>query len=264
MKSTDNTPAVYSAISKGVYSAFYKGVRPLQVLQVLPCFALRLDGVNTFIQSQNRLINPNGDNTIEFWTPEDFSASRAIISQGITNLTASREFQLFTNSLGQMFMVMGGTSTQIATGVTLGPSTKYGIVQTGNQVQLFLGGVDGTLLRTTTVSDGGAREPTAPTMIGARNSGALNTPVTFYKGLMPDIRINNNYYPLDARNQAIQLAQPDNGNPLTLFNVVPEQWEDIPCNLRKTPTPIWSPPDFRDNSFLDLDTELDLHIELEE
>jgi hypothetical protein len=54
----------------------------------------------------------------------------------------------------------------------------------------------------------------------------------FHKGFIYYIKINGQFYPLDRVNQAIQPSKPDNGNPITLFNVVNEQWKEITPNTR--------------------------------
>jgi hypothetical protein len=89
---------------------------------------------------------------------------------------------------------------------------------------------DGSVNNVFNYARGAAREANAVTILGARLSGASR--LNYFDTLFPDIKINGNYYPLDAKGQAIQLAQPDNGNPLTLFNTVPEQWEQVPCSIR--------------------------------
>ena len=222
MKSTDNTPAAYGAIRKGVYSAFYKGVRPLQQQQ---CFAINLNGSSSYGQFASRLHNPDGDNTYEFWTPAVLSGSQMIITQTNQATLASSEFRLFTNG-GQLRIVRGGTETTLVSS-GLQAFTRYVLTQIGNAATVTQGE---TVIASVTALSGAAREPSAPTRLGVRSSGG--SLVNFFAGLFPDVRINGNYYPLDAKGQAIQNAVPDNGNPLTLFNTVPDQWEQVSCGLR--------------------------------
>lgn len=177
------------------------------------CFALNFDGVNTFGQFANRLINPDGDIEIEFWTPSSVAAGtqRVILSQAVATDQAAKEFELFIpSSTGNLGVTLGGATSAPLLASELLPATKYRFRYVGNQMTTTNLATGVTVTRTLT--RGSAREPTAVTRLGSSGIGT-----SFYIGLMPDIKINGIYYPLDSRSQAVQLAQP-NGLGAELLN----------------------------------------------
>jgi hypothetical protein len=197
---------------------FFRQIEPPQ-----QCFALRLDGVNTFIQAQDRLIDPDGDIDIE-WYQQGVPATggRTILTQADSATISNRELLLRWIN-GNMDFSVGGTSViTLSNGVAIS-NGKWRVTMIGNVVSAYLNNV---LVFTNNRVRGAAREPVAPTRLGVRfNAG---TPAEFFQGILAWVRINNAYYPLDARNQAIQLARPDglgaelrpsNGAPLP-FTVV--------------------------------------------
>lgn len=190
------------------------------------CQAIRFNGANNYGQFANRLIDPEGDVDIEFWTPSVKGRSMAIIAQAID--VTGGEFQIIANSSLQLRFVLGGGGfTTLAENAQWEVSTRYRVTFIGNTLTLYSS--NNNVISQITYNRGTFREPSAKTVIGRRD-------VTFYfSGLFPDIRINGNYYPLADRGQSVQHSVPDNGNPLTLFNTVPEQWEPISCNLRPQP-----------------------------
>jgi hypothetical protein len=187
-------------------------------------FSPNFNGVNSFGRLQNRAINPDGDNVFEFWSPAVMGGT--IMAQSISNNISAREFHLFTDAT-TIGIVYGGTITHImTTSQGFKVNTRYGLSLIGGVVQLFEGGLGGALVRTGGFNRGAAREPTAQTLIGCRGNGAGSF-AGFFSGLQHDVRINGARWPMGERNQTIQPSTPP-GNNMTLFNVVPEQWREIP------------------------------------
>lgn len=168
------------------------------------------DGNDDRGQLFDRLINPDGDNSYEFWTPPVTTGSaQTLISQNITGTTSAREFDLFMTSLGNLAVIRGGTQTTIfqpAQGLKL--ATKYGLRQTGDFIEIFEGGLNGPRVRTVTAPTGAAREPTAPTNISCRGAGT-GSYGSFAQGPQRDIRINGVLWPIDEPFQIAQLPSPD-------------------------------------------------------
>lgn len=170
-------------------------------------FAPNFDGVDEYGVLATRAINPDGDNTLEFFTPPSFSLFRSIICQNISSNGANREFTLVTGPDGLLVRI-GGVETAIMTiAQGLKVSTYYGLSLIGTTAQVYEGGLGGSLVATTSFTKGAAREPTAQTIIGARGNGA-GLFASFYQGLQYNIRINGVLWSMDQRNQAIQLPEP--------------------------------------------------------
>ena len=206
----------YGVASQGIDQS---GIKAAQTRWVY-----NFDGVDDRGSLQFRAINPDGDNTFEFWSPDNFSAFRGVICQSISATTSAREFTLVTGSYG-LLVRLGGTETVIMSlAQGFKQSTRYGLTLIGNTAQVFEGGLGGTLVRTTTFSRGVAREPAANTVIGCIPSGAGFG--NFFQGLQYDVRINGTLWPMADRNQSIQSSIPA-GNNMTLVNTTSDRWQEI-------------------------------------
>jgi hypothetical protein len=194
------------------------------------CFAYNFDGIDDRGVLTTRAINIEGDNTFEFWSPASLAVSQAIIAQNISATLTSREFTLFVDGNVGLSILFGGTITVIMT-IAQGfkPTTRYGLTLIGNQAQVFEGGLNGTLVRTTTFTRGTAREPTAQTLIGCRGNGA-GVFTLFFQGPQYDIRINGVLWEMGNRNEAIQPSTPA-GNSMTLVNTTSDRWQQVPCRV---------------------------------
>lgn len=174
---------------------------------VLRRFGYNNDGIDDYAVLPYRAINPDGNIDIEFWSPEKLDVVYQIVSQNITSNSASVEFSLESNALGSLIMRVGGAGVTVFT-LAQGylPSTKYRIFYDGTRVYLY--SANGTLLRDVGLVRGTVREPTALTVIGAFTNNAINTYSRFFKGVQRDVKINGVLYPIQDRNQTIQLPQP--------------------------------------------------------
>ena len=172
------------------------------------CFAYNFDGVDDRGVLTNRAINIEGDNTFEFWSPADLIANTSIIAQNLSDVGASWEFVLQLSATSALQVAFGGVfNTVFTTAQGFKPATRYGLTLIGTTAQVFEGGLNGTLVRTTTFTRGTAREPTAQTLIGCRGNGAGSF-AGFFQGLQYDIRINGTLWEMGDRDQAIQLPTP--------------------------------------------------------
>lgn len=190
------------------------------------CQAIRFNGANNYGQLATRAIDPDGDNVFEFWTPSTASVGVTILSQNVTGAFNSREFQLYTDPNPMRLRLLIGGLVNNFGNITLDESLLYRVEIAGGTISLIKNGV---VINSGALARGAAREPLAATKIGVRTDGVGN--VGFFSGLIPYIRINGTYWAMDAVGQAIQPSLPA-GNDMTLFNTVPEQWEQISCGLR--------------------------------
>lgn len=192
--------------------AFYPAFRPafnkLKSMAAAVRWVYNFDGIDDRGQLAFRAINPDGDNTFEFWSPISLSVFTVMIAQNITATPASREFQISCDGASQLTVLFGGnTSILLTAALGFKPSTKYGLTLIGNTAQVFEGGLDGTLVRTVPFTRGSSREPTAPTLIGCRANGA-GLFAGFFQGIHRDVKINGVLWPISDRNQSIQLPSP--------------------------------------------------------
>jgi hypothetical protein len=197
------------------------------------CYAYKFDGIDDRGVLANRAINIEGDNTFEFWTSSNLAVAQAIIAQNIMRALASREFELWHSSGSGMRIVFGGAETALFTSEQgLKAATRYGLTLTGTTAQIYEGGLNGTLVRTTTFIRGTAREPTAQTLIGCRgnNSGLFTG---FFQGRQYDIRINGVLWEMGDRDQVIQPSTPA-GNNMTLINTTSDRWQQVACRVNTT------------------------------
>lgn len=177
---------------------------------------LNFDGVGIRGALANRVINPDGDNTFEFWSPE---TSGVIIAQNIVATVNLREFTLYGDALG-LYMNIGGVDNVICTaaqGFELGK--KYWLTLVGSNFTLAKN-TESNIIRSASFTKGAAREPTAQTIIGARANGTASAFSTYFKGIQRDIKINGTLWPIADRNQSIQLPDPS-GLGAELLNTSP-------------------------------------------
>lgn len=189
-------------------------------------WAYRFDGVDDYGVLANRAINPDGDNNFVFWSPDESASSTTIISQNVSGVISSREFQLYISSSGTLEIIFGGQVTQLCTRLEgYKPNKKYYLDLKGNTFTLAEGART-NIVRTSSFVKGSAREPNAVTVIGARTNGSVGAYSVFSKGLQYDLEINGTLWPIADRNQTIQPSIPA-GNPLTLVNTTSAGWEEI-------------------------------------
>lgn len=192
------------------------------------CFAYNFDGVDDRGVLANRAINVDADNSFEFWTGPNHTG--VIIAQSISSSVSGREFTLVqtTTSDGRLELIVGGVSTTL---ITLAQgfkfNTRYGLSLVGTNFQLFEGGLSGTLARASTFTKGAAREPSALTIIGARENG-VGVFAVFFSGLQYDVRINGSLWVMGSRDSATQVSTPL-GNTMTLFNTATARWQQVAC-----------------------------------
>lgn len=188
-------------------------------------FAPNFDGVDDRGVLASRAVNPDGDNTFEFWTPANFSSFQGVICQSTSATTTLREFTLVTGSSGLLVRLGGSETVIMSQAQGLKPSTRYGLTLIGTTAQVFEGGLGGTLVRATTFARGAAREPAANTVIGCIPAGTGFG--NFFQGLQYNIRINGVLWAMNQRNQTIQPSTPA-GNNMTLVNVTSDRWQEVP------------------------------------
>lgn len=158
------------------------------------------DGVDDRGQLQFRAINPDGDIDIEWRSGPtiSFATSRTIVSQTQTTTPTSQEFFIFISTGGGVVVRVGGSVISIA-GVNYSPNTKYRWRLKGTTSELW---INDSLFNTQSFTRGTAREPNAITQIGS----AVNT--FSYLGELYNVRINGVLYPINTKNQSIQLPYP--------------------------------------------------------
>jgi hypothetical protein len=202
------------------------------------CWAYNFDGIDDRGQLTFRAINIEGDNSLEFFSPNALNGVvRVIIAQ---NVTGTAEFILQVSTSNILQLNFGNAFTNLLT-IAQGfkPSTRYGLTLIGTEAKVYEGGLAGTLVNTTAFVRGAVREPTAPTIIGARQSGAGNF-VNFFSGLQYDIKINGTLWEMGNRAQAVQPSLPA-GNNMTLFNTTSDRWQAVPCRVYADPlTPFFT------------------------
>ena len=189
------------------------------------------DGVDDFGQFAQRLIDPDGDIDIEFWTPTS-GGIKTILYQGVGETVSQFDVWLKRN----------GASIELGVG---GTSRSIGALEAGAFFKLNLTGTDLTardatdnLVFSTSYTRGTYRSVDPVALVGARIAGYNY--VNFYQGSMPDIKINGHYYPINNPASPEQRSVPDNGNPLTLVNAKPERWSKIKIPCPKPTQPIVS------------------------
>ncbi len=179
-----------------------RAIKSLQSMRL----ALNLNGVNTFGRFLLREINPEGDIDVEFETGPiipPIGTAFCIVDQSITNNFTLKEFYLQVTAGGQLQMVLGGNF--MITNINsppLEPNTTYRASLSGTTLRYFRNGVQNQMV---TVSRGTAREPSAPTKIGAWGSNAAFG--GFYRGHIKWIRINGVLWPLNERDHINQLPK---------------------------------------------------------
>lgn len=168
-------------------------------------WAYNFDGVDDRGVLAFRAINPDGDIDIE-WEQLGVNNTgptpRCIVTQSISTTISEREFVLrWDGNSGQLNFLVGGSV--IAPSGLQCTDGKWRATIVGNQVTITL---NGNIVGTRTVTRGAAREPTATTSIGVRNSNG-----TFPEnmlGIIYNIKINGVLYPIADKDQSIQLPLP--------------------------------------------------------
>lgn len=173
-------------------------------------WALGFDGVGVRGVLTNRAINPDGDNTFEFYAPSIAGGLQSIIMQTVSISGSGREFGLYFDSNlngGTLIMNFGGAFNGLCNasqGFEVGK--KYFLSLVGNTFTLAKG-VQSNVIRSGAITKGAVREPSVITYIGAlpNGSGGFSS---YFVGIQRDVKINGVRWPMADRNQAIQLPQP--------------------------------------------------------
>lgn len=163
-------------------------------------WAYNFDGLDDRGQLTYRAIDPDGDIEIEWQSGDtvNFSTSRTIISQTNTTNASSQEFFIFASTGAGIVVRVGGTAGGI-TGVTYSANTKYKLSMQGNNLRFW---VNDKLITTQNFIRGAVREPIATTIIGS----AVNS--FYYLGSLYNVKINGTLWPMNERDQNIQLPAP--------------------------------------------------------
>lgn len=180
--------------------------------------AYNFDGVDDRATLQFRAINPDGDIDIE-WTQIGVSnvgaTPQTIVTQSLSATIASREFVLRWNgNNGGLQLSVGGTGLALTVPCLDG---KYRVTYVGSTYTVFYNGV---LSSTGSFTRGTAREHTAVTLVGCRNSAGTFT--EFVLGRLFDVRINGVLWPMTERNQTILLPQPSGLGPELMTQAILE------------------------------------------
>lgn len=200
-----------------------RGISKPGILASNTRYAYNMDGIDDRWTLANRAINPDGDNTFEFFTGGNTNST--IIAQNISATSTSREFQLYIGATPSLVIIFGGSITTLLTeaeGAKL--NTKYFLNLTGSNYTVAEG-ISSNIIKNGAFIRGAAREPSAPTIIGARQNGAGSF-AAYLAGLQRDIKINGTLWKMDQRNQAIQPSIPA-GNNMTGANLNPDRWVEI-------------------------------------
>lgn len=171
-------------------------------------FVYNNDGVDDYAVLANRAINPDGDLSLEFWSPNQSASAQSVIAQNFNDAGASREFHLYVTGGSTLELIWGGTVTVLLTAAQgYEPNKKFFVNFVGNSFSVAKNEAS-NIIRTSTFTRGAVREPTALTSIGARCGGSIGVYFVLYRGIQRDIKINGTLYPIADRNQTIQLPNP--------------------------------------------------------
>lgn len=222
-----NLPIVKISVQQPEYTTALRINDIIDAISVTTRWAYNFDGVDDRAVLARRVVNIDGANTFEFWTPPLLTPGQTIIAQNITSTGALMEFRLFIGGSGTLEVTFGGSITAIATVVQgLTPATRYGLSFVGSNFDLRTGHLGGQILRSGTFTTGEAREPSAPTIISARQNG-VGSFTQFFQGPQYDIKINGVLWPMADRNQANQTSIPA-GDDMTLVNTTSDRWQEVP------------------------------------
>jgi len=204
-----------------------RGISKPGILASNTRYAYNMDGIDDRWTLANRAINPDGDNAFEFYSPNLVASASTIIAQNISNTAASREFHLYAGvNSASLSVIWGGVETVLCTAAQgYEPNKKYWLNFAGSSFTLAKG-TKSNVIRSASFTRGLSREPSAPTIIGARQNGAGVFAVPFI-GLQYDIKINGTLWSMADRNQSIQPSIPA-GNNMTGANLNPDRWVEIP------------------------------------
>lgn len=168
-------------------------------------YAYNFDGVDDRAQLAYRAIDIDGDISIR-WKQRGMNNSpatpRCIVTQCVSSTVSSREFQLrWQGNGGNLSCIVGGV--EMSPTITPSPDGDYQLQITGSAVLVYK---DGQIIGSRDVTRGGAREPSAVTLLGARNSGGTFPEVML--GTLFDVEINGTLWPMSAKDHDIQLPAP--------------------------------------------------------
>lgn len=191
------------------------------------------NGINNFGQfSDSEILKNIGIQTLEFETgqipPEVTNGDRRVViftkhTPGM--LWSARPFHFITNSIGQMQIQFGGPSF-VTGNERIQSNRKYKLeVDFTNRKLVLL--VNDVASWSTAFSTGpGLSNFAHPFFFGGTTSEEF-----FLLGQFFNIKVNGVLYPLNDPTSNFQSSVPENGNRLTLFNVNPVRWAQIPCSF---------------------------------
>lgn len=172
-------------------------------------WALNFDGVGVRGALSQRAINPDGDNSFEFYAPSA-GGLQSIIMQTLSTSGAGREFGLYFDSNlngGTLIMNYGGAFNSLcnaAQGFEIGK--KYWLTLIGTTFSLAKENPL-NVVRSGSFTRGAVREPAAVTIVGSLSNGSGGFS-SFFQGVQRDVKINGVRWPMADRNQTIQLPEP--------------------------------------------------------
>lgn len=164
------------------------------------------DGVDDRGVLAYRAINPDGDIDIEFRTGPTIptaGTSWTVIAQNVSATSVNREFGLYTNNSNVLQLMIGGLFSSNM-GEPLEPNKTYRVTLNGTALTFYK---NGNIILSTSFTRGSAREPSAFTVVAARNT-AVSSWGSYYQGQIYDLKINGVLYPLSDADHTIQLPSP--------------------------------------------------------
>jgi hypothetical protein len=192
-------------------------------------FSYNFDGVDDYGVLATRAINPDGDIDIEFYSPSNIFTLQQIVSQNISSSTASAEFSLESTATGVLVLRIGGNGASLLSEAQgYEAQKKYRVKVVGSSVSIWKGEASDSspTIRTTVITRGAAREPSAVTVVGAYTNGSVGTYSRQFQGRQYNIRINGVLWQMATRNSVAQVSTPA-GNTMTLVNTTSDRWQEI-------------------------------------
>lgn len=210
-----------SSLMRPVLRPLIRGMVEPAVGSAPLCYALTFDGIDDYgtFDSPLALI---GDFEVEIGvilSPGTLSTNRFF---GTLTGVTGRAFARVTD-LGSFQFGLFGTTTDAITlsALVLVPGVFY---------HFAVSRVGSTLMIMEMVSGAATTVPGYTTEDGVINVVGRHM-TNYLKGQILFFKSQGVTWPLSVKGSAIQPSIPV-GNSMTLFNTTPEQWEEIPCNLR--------------------------------
>lgn len=218
-----------SIVKLGVSEAPY--ITALTINEVIEAiesvvYGLKFNKSSIYGTLANRVIDVTGDIEIEFYTPDYIGTaglSQSIVAQCAASTYTAQEFELyFSGGSGNIVVNIGGTITSVLLSGQFTASTQYRIVLSGATSTVY--NMAGGVIRTTALSRGAAREPSAAVTIGARFNGS--SMIEYFGGVQRNLKINGVLWPMNLRDQLVQPSTPA-GNSMTLTGATLSDWVTV-------------------------------------